>query len=307
MHAGWQGTKGVVWRGPRSTEPPPGAAALREDVQAELEQLESQLSHWRPASETSQFNSSETTLELEYSSEFVSLVNFGRRLAVATDGTYDITAGPLVNAWGFGPDGPRQREPTDEEIRELLRHVGWDKIEVQQQWQTLRKTHPQVQIDLGSLLQGLAVDRIAALLDEAGVGEYLVEVGGELRSKGTWTVGIVDPLAPDRMVRSLKLTDSALATSGVYRNATDGADAPIHHVVSPQTGRPVQGSWLSCSVIAPTCLEAEGWATALMTTADQDTLRIAEQEKIAAILIDPDGRQVRSAAVASYLRDDSPP
>jgi thiamine biosynthesis lipoprotein len=265
---------------------------MRDEIQAELDRIESRLSHWRPESETSQFNSSETTLELEYSSELVSLVEHGRLLGEATIGAYDITAGPLVEAWGYGPAGPHERDPTAEELEQLLAYVGWGKLEVQSQWQTLRKKHPLVQIDLGSLLQGYAVDRVAALLEKAEVSQYLIDVGGELRAGGTWTVGIVDPQNPNRTLRTVQLSDEALATSGVYRRAPGSGGGSNQHIISPRTGRPTETNWLSCSVIAPTCLEADGWATALMTTATDDTLVIAGRAGIVAILVDRTGKEM---------------
>ncbi len=276
----------------------PNAIEMRDEIQAELDRIERQLSHWRPESETTQFNSSETTLELEYSSELVSLVEHVRLLGEATAGAYDITAGPLIEAWGYGPAGPRRGDPTAEELQQLLAYVGWDKLQVQSQWQTLRKEHPLVQIDLGSLLQGYAVDRVASLLENAGVSQYLIDVGGELRAGGTWTVGILDPLNTKRTLRTVQLSDAALATSGVYRRAPVSGAGSTRHIISPRTGRATENNWLCCSVIAPTCLEADGWATALMATATDDTLVIANREGIDAILVDRAGKELQSASEA---------
>ncbi len=285
----------------------PDAQRLRDQLQAELERIESQLSHWRPTSETSQFNSSETTLEQEYSAELVSLIERARQLGEATGGAYDITAGPLVEAWGFGPNGPRDGEPTADELRLLMARIGWEKLEVRPPLKTLRKSHPLVQIDLGSLLQGYAVDRVAALLDEARVSQYLIDVGGELRSRGSWLVAIEDPTNPDRALRSVPLRDAALATSGVYRHTPGSADEGTRHIMSTRTGRPVESNWLSCSVIASTCLDADGWATALMATDEDLTMAIADREQLSAILVDRTGRQQLSAQAADLLAPTSQP
>jgi thiamine biosynthesis lipoprotein ApbE/Na+-translocating ferredoxin:NAD+ oxidoreductase RnfG subunit len=275
--------------------------ALKTAVATELEHVESSLSHWRPDSFTSQFNSSETTLAAEYPAELIALVARAQELSRLTSGRYDITVAPLVDAWGFGPSGEKARAPSDEEIRDLLAHTGYQKLAVDADAKTLRKSHPQLQIDLGSLLQGYAADCAATILDDAGVTEFLVEVGGELFARGSWQVAIEDPRDPHRPLRTLTLTDCGLATSGFYR-ATKLVDGnPIHHLISPQTGRPVAATAAISAVIASSAVDADAWATALLTIGLPEGLALADQQRLAALLLDVNHQPRLSARGASLF------
>jgi thiamine biosynthesis lipoprotein ApbE/Na+-translocating ferredoxin:NAD+ oxidoreductase RnfG subunit len=271
---------GTTWS-VKLRDAPTDLGTLRDDIATELERVESRFSHWRAESETSQFNSSSTTLELEHSAEFVALVEFAQRLSRATDGAFDITIGPLVNAWGYGPSGPREGEPSADEIARRLESTGFEKLHVDSVHRSLRKQHPELQIDLGALLQGYAVDRVAAILDAAGMTEYLIDVGGELRAQGAWTVAIEDPRNPARPLRTFVLRDAALATSGVYRRSMTG-QPQTRHILSPKSGRPIDAHWHLCAVVRPTCLEADGWATALLASQTQAHV-IANREGIATL------------------------
>jgi thiamine biosynthesis lipoprotein len=237
-------------------------------VAAELERIESTLSHWRPMSETSQLNASQTTLEIECSKELASLVSQARELSEATDGAFDITVGPLVDAWGYGPSGPKVNPPSDETIRKLLASTGWKKLEVDDSVPSLRKQDPEVQIDLGAMLQGYAVDRVHTLLAKHGLKEFLIEIGGELRAAGGWEVAL-DPSAGAWVTSTFTLRDRALSTSGVYRRGPKGEEK---HVISPRTGRPAETKWRAIAVVAPTCREADGWDTALLVAEDARSL-----------------------------------
>jgi NosR/NirI family nitrous oxide reductase transcriptional regulator len=276
---------GTTWsvklRGDLQVEP------LHAAISAELERIESSLSHWRPDSSTAQFNASETTLETEQPVELLQLIARAQALSELTQGRYDITVAPLVTVWGYGPAGEK-KTPTDEELAQLRERVGWEKLIVDLEAKTLRKKHPQLQIDLGSLLQGYAADRAKAILDEAGVTEYLINVGGELLARGSWQVGIEDPRNPQQMLRTFQLQDAALATSGLYRAEK--------HIISPQTGRPVVTPTTLCAVSALTAVEADALATALLTLGLPDAITLADQEKVAVLLFDPkEGVRANSA------------
>jgi thiamine biosynthesis lipoprotein len=153
-------------------------------------------------------------------------------------------------------------------IRKLLDSTGWQKLEVDESVPSLRKDDPSVQIDLGSLLQGYAVDRAYELLAKHGLKEFLVEVGGELRAAGAWDVAL-DPAAGAWTTPTVRLHDQALSTSGVYRRGPQGEEK---HVISPRTGRPAATAWRAVAVMAPTCREADGWDTALLVAGDGRTL-----------------------------------
>jgi thiamine biosynthesis lipoprotein ApbE len=256
------------------------AAALKTVIAAELERIESTLSHWRPDSHTSQFNTSETTLETEQPAELVELVARSQELSRLSGGAYDVTVAPLMDAWGYGPAGQRDNPPSVAELEDLLPRIGWEKLIADPSANTLRKLHPGVQIDLGSLLQGYAADRVAQVLRDAGVKEFLIDIGGELLAGGSWQVAIEDPHQPGRTLRTLMLSDQAVATSAVYRT---------RHLISPQTGRPIAAGAVLCAVVAPAAREADGWATALLAVGLPDALALADAQQLSALLVDQAG------------------
>jgi FAD:protein FMN transferase len=260
-------------------------APLQEAVAKELERIESTLSHWRADSSTAQFNASETTLETEQPEELLALVARAQEISRLTDGRYDITVAPLVDAWGYGPTGERAA-PADDELTQLRERIGWEKLIVDRQAKTLRKKHPQLHLDLGSLLQGYAADQVKLVLDQAGVQEYLIDVGGELLARGSWTVGIEDPRNPSQLLQSFILKDAALATSGLYRGKQDQPNQTVHHLISPHTGRPFSTTTLLCAVSAPTAVEADVWATALLTIGLPDGIALGDQQQLAVLFWD---------------------
>jgi NosR/NirI family nitrous oxide reductase transcriptional regulator len=260
-------------------------APLQAAVSEEMERIESSLSHWRETSATAQFNSSETTFETEQPEEFLQLVAKALDLSLRTDGRYDITVAPLVDAWGYGPSGQRPA-PTDEEVAQLRQRIGWDKVKVNLTEKTIRKTHPRLQIDLGSLLQGYAADCAAKKLTAAGVQEFLIDVGGELLAQGSWKVGIEDPRDTTKTLRTFVLKDAALATSGLYRASKDEAGERKHHLISPKLGKPVPTTTILCAVIAPTATEADMWGTALLAVGLPDGLALADRQQLAVLYFD---------------------
>jgi NosR/NirI family nitrous oxide reductase transcriptional regulator len=289
---------GTTWRIKLRGEPA-DRAALRGQIDSELERIESTLSHWRETSATSQFNASGTTVAMELPAELIELVDFAQRLSAASDGAFDLTLAPLADAWGYGPSGPRSAPPTDEELAALLQRIGWQRLQVDMEARTLRKRSPELQLDLGALLQGYAADRIANVLTAGDVPEFLIEVGGELRARGAWQVAIENPAGGERPLCKLWLRDAALATSGVYRSSAQ--DLP-GHILDAHTGRPVRAAWQLCAVIQPTCLAADGWATTLLASAERGPA-LAERENLAALFCDVQGNVTLTPAAAPLFRE----
>jgi thiamine biosynthesis lipoprotein ApbE/Na+-translocating ferredoxin:NAD+ oxidoreductase RnfG subunit len=263
--------------------------AMRGKLAAEVERIEAGLSHWRTDSATSRFNRSSSTAPQAVPKELVRLVEFSQRVSRASGGAYDITVAPLVSAWGYGPQGEAAAAPSEDALRALLPAVGWEKVEVGSDGASLRKGHPALSLDLGSVLQGYAVDQLAALLDAAGFTDYLVEVGGELRARGAWSVAIENPADASSPLARVELRDAALATSGLARARRKLSGAPLSHIVSPKTGRPVESGVELVSVRAPSCLEADGWATALIASGAEGARDMARREGLAFWLLDSAG------------------
>jgi hypothetical protein len=166
---------------------------LHSVLSEEIDRIEATLSHWSKTSATSRFNASNSTEEQEIPEELGALVAFAQRLHTASSGAYDLTVAPLVAAWGYGPPGTPDKAPSKAEIDALLASVGSDKLFLSTDRKHLRKSQPSLALDLGSILQGYAVDRCHALLKKAGCHDFLIEVGGELRAEKAWRVAIRKP------------------------------------------------------------------------------------------------------------------
>lgn len=235
-------------------------------LSAEAARIEKTLSHWHPGSATAQFNAAETTLAMEVPAELIRLVETAAQMSRATDGAFDITIAPLADALGFGPSGPRTGAPDDSVLTNLRAATGWQKLQADGAAGTLRKSNAALKIDLGAMLQGYAADRMGAILRDAGVHDFLVDVGGELLASGIWETGIEDPTRPDRVLRRVRLENAALATSGIYRR--DASGTRQRHILDARTGAPVANDVILTAVQADTALQADLLATALLIRPD---------------------------------------
>ena len=272
------------------------AELLKRELEAELNRVEFSLSHWRASSATTDFNQLESTQPFGITPELAELTELGLRLSRATDGGYDLTVAPLTSLWGYGPDGQRPT-PTPTQILAALKQVGWQKLTLDKANLTLAKQHEKLSLDLGSLLQGYAADRAAQILRREGLGEFLIEVGGEVLAAGTWRVGLEDPFQPRMTMETLVLTDRALSVSGLYRARKAAAGKPVSHIISPKTGEPVVPTLELAAVFDPSCALADGWSTALMSVGFEQAKLIAERENLEVILVTPDKQVWRRGKV----------
>jgi thiamine biosynthesis lipoprotein ApbE/Na+-translocating ferredoxin:NAD+ oxidoreductase RnfG subunit/polyferredoxin len=269
------------------------AEILKRELEAEINRVEFSLSHWRESSATADFNHLESTQPFGISQELAETVEFALKLSAASDGMYDITVAPLTNLWGYGPAG-KLPDPTVEQLKVALAKVGWQKLRLDKENLTLAKSHEGLNLDLGSVLQGFAADRAAAILRAQGQHDFLIEVGGEILAAGSWRVGIEDPFNPRLMLQTMLLTDRALSPSGLYRAKKLAAGKPVSHILSPKTGRPVEPTLEMAVVTHDSCFQADGWSTALMAAGFEQAKRIAQREKLDVILVTPDKKVWRS-------------
>ena len=253
------------------------------------------MSGWRPDSEVSRLNRAAGTVEV--SEPLATVVEEALAIHRASEGAFDITVGPLLPLFGFGPGGDPKAPGPDEAALEAVRSlVGQHAVEVirpEGEPPRVRKAEPGVALDLSAIAKGYAVDRIAEELRAAGHPEHLVEIGGEIRVAGEWTVGIEVPVpGPGRRVaRSFRVSDLALATSGGYRDFREAPAAPgatprlLTHILDPRLGRPVERPRGSVTVLAPTALEADAWATALFVLGPDAGLALADRLDLAALFL----------------------
>ena len=290
-------TMGTAWSlvavAPRGSRP-----ALQALVQASLDGVDGRMSTWKPDSELSRLVAHAGTDAVPASPELREVLRLAREVSEASAGAFDVTVGPLVDAWGFGPDG-RRGEPDDETLDQLTRRVGYRHLEVDDAVGSVRKRIPDLSVDLSAIAKGWGADQAAAALRQAGYRDFLLEVGGEVVAAGqrvdgaAWCVGVERP-DPDRRAvhTAVGLRDLALATSGDYRNFFEAGDGRRRsHTIDPRTGRPVAHGLASVSVVSERCAHADAWATALTVLGPKAGVAVAERLQLAARFVtrDADG------------------
>jgi thiamine biosynthesis lipoprotein len=259
---------------------------LASQIESELAEISRQMSTWNPESEISQFNNSTNTEPSPCSVGFASVVKRALELSKSTAGAFDPTLQPLLNLWGFGSEGEERKVPSDIEISNIKSATGWRKIEVSDS-SHLQKSDPELSLALGAIAKGYGVDALGRLLKEAGYENWFVEIGGEVLVKGfnpagiPWRIGIQYPTTnpmDTRLQGVLNLRHGAVATSGDYHNYLEEDGMIYSHILDPRSGRAVLSTTASVTVIAPTCMDADGMATALFVMGPDEGLAWVEQQ-----------------------------
>lgn len=241
---------------------------LKNDIEAELKKVDNSLSPFNKASVITRIN--ENT-DLTADSLFTEVFLLAKQISQETHGAFDITVAPLVNAWGFGFKNAAQVDSAL--IDSLTQFVGIDKVNLVNG--KIVKKDPRLMLDCSAIAKGYGVDRVARLLDNKGVRNYMIDIGGELVMKGenpkmeTWSIGVNKPIDDSLSVNQeiqtvLKLTNVGLATSGNYRNFYYKGGKKYAHTIDPRTGYPIQHNILSATVVAPNCATADAYATSFM-------------------------------------------
>ncbi len=257
-----------------------------------LESIDAKLSTYKETSELSLFNASDSIDWIKVSAELCLVVERALDVGIRTGGAFDVTVGPLVNLWGFGPGDDVTEPPPADLITMARRNVGLDKLQADCDVPALRKTAAEVYVDLSGFAKGYAVDQVAGLSAAHELTDFLVEIGGELRMRGhnskgaPWSIAVEEPNPGSRKVESVvQLTDAAMATSGDYRNFFTFGGKQYSHTIDPATGWPVEHSAASVTVVAETAAEADALATALLVLGPEEGLEYATSEGIAAYFL----------------------
>ena len=240
-------------------------------IRSSLTRINQLMSTWDPDSELSRFNRSTSLAPFALSPETFEVFRWSIDVGALTGGALDVTIGPLVDAWGFGPSGPRQTLPTNDEIARLREAMGPDKIELNPATMTVRKTKPDVQCDLSSVVPGYAADRLSRELTDRGFTDFLVDVGGEVLARGRnqagtpWQVAIERPERHGETIqRVVPISDLAITTAGDYQKYREVDGQRVTHILDPRTGRPLTHRLASVTVIDPLAVRADAFDTALM-------------------------------------------
>ena len=255
---------------------------LQEQVDSTLQRINQLMSTYIPESDVSRFNSSDSTDFISVDSETARVVSRATQISEQTNGAFDITVGPAVNLWNFGPDKSSPNSlPSDDLIEQASKIIGFQKLEVRADPPAIRKSEPKLEIDLSAIAKGYAVDMVAKTLDDAGSKQFMIEVGGEIFVRGEragggpWQIGVEEPdakksanrpeLGAKREVyRIASITDRALATSGDYRSFFEFEGKRFSHTIDPKTCRPVDHGLATACIIAKDCMTADALATAVM-------------------------------------------
>lgn len=252
---------------------------LREEVEKILQDFDMSLSLYKDSSILSKINRNDEAIPDKY---FTEVFKRSAEISQLTDGAFDVTVGPLVKAWGFGPDEHKNVSPS--KIDSLLKLVGMGKVELKDG--SILKTDPRISLDFNAIAQGYSVDVVSAYLDEKGIDSYLVEIGGEVRVKGDkggafWRIGIDRPvdnnISPGSDLEAIiEIKDRSLATSGNYRKFYVENGIKYSHTIDPKTGYPAKNKLLSATILAPDCATADGIATACMVMGKEKSIEFLD-------------------------------
>ncbi len=279
-------------------------------IQAELDGINQKMSTYKPDSELSLFNKMPAGSFAEVSSDTFLVLQKSLDVWRRSQGAFDVTVGPLVNLWGFGPEGRPNHVPDQEAQREAWKRVGSDALALYPDNYKIQKLKD-VYVDLSAIAKGYGVDKVAQSLEEMGIQRYLVEVGGEIRVGHSkvegqpWRVAVEKPVPQLREVQQvIDVTDIAVATSGDYRNYFEEGGIRYSHTIDPRTGMPIQHKLVSATVLASNCADADAWATAMMVLGPEQGIAVANAQNLAVFMLvktDKGLEALQSRAFGMYL------
>lgn len=291
-------TMGTFWRVSVVDVDAQRAKNLQQKIQTQLDADDQLMSTWKNDSALMRFNHSTSTAPWPVSEAMADIVSLSLRVGDKTEGAMDITIGPLVNLWGFGPDKQPVKTPEPSQIAAAKARTGLAHLTVINRAgeQFLQKDLPDLFVDLSTVGEGYAADHLARLMEQEGIARYLVSVGGALASRGLnaqgqpWRVAVQKPTDRENVAQAVvDINGHGISTSGSYRNYYELDGKRISHIIDPRTGRPIQHSLVSVTVIAPTALEADTWDTGLMVLGSEKAKEVVQREGLAVMMIVKEG------------------
>ena len=269
---------------------------LQPELEARMKEVDNALSMFNKESIISKVNNNQP---VELNEMFVEVFQQAQKISEDTNGAFDITVAPLVNAWGFG--FKNEQMPDKHAVDSLMAIVGYQKVSYD--GKHIIKRDPRITLDCSAIAKGYGVDVVAQLLEEKGIDNYMVEIGGEVVTHGIsekrvpWKIGVTkptdDPLQEGNELQTvLNLTDKAMATSGNYRNFYYKGKRKYAHTIDPKTGYPVQHSILSATVLTNRCMRADAYATAFMVMGFEGAKKVLERnpDLMAYLIYDDHGK-----------------
>lgn len=284
-------TMGTTWSVRLAAAPTePSVPQLRAEIEALLEQVNDEMSTWREDSDISRFNRLPAGEAMVVPESFAFVLEMALQVAELTDGAYDPTVGPLVNLWGFGPPQRHDRAPEPEAVAEALARVGFQRLEFDSEQRRLVQPGG-LFLDFSSIAKGWGVDVLADHLLARRIDNFLIDIGGDIRSQGQrldgpWRIAIERPSPVTREIHQIiEPGTAAVVTSGTYRQFFESDGQRFSHTIDPRSGYPVDHHAVSITVIADNATWADAWATALGVPEPEQAYRIAVKNDIAALWI----------------------
>ena len=286
---------------------------VKKEIDHLLIEVNRQMNTYQKDSEISLFNNQKRIKKITISKDFFNVLDYSLKIAKETKGAFDPTIGPLVNLWGFGPNGKR-KVPSKQNVLITRQWVGYQQLKIFPKTKQIRKMNIHLSLDLSATAKGFAVDKIAHYLELNDVKNYLVEIGGEIRTSGRknkalWLVAIEVPNfeTNDRSYdKILKLNNQSIATSGSYRNFFLSDGNLFSHGIDQKTGQPIHHNLISVTVIFNSknnqwsCLNADAWATAFMIMGFKKAYALAEKKGIKAYFIFKKDSQLLSKGTSNF-------
>lgn len=290
----------IAWVSSASKDPsqaaPISAEQLQELVDTRLVLINKSMSTYDPSSEISRLNQNKIAPNasgwIAVSAEFADVLGISLDVWHKSQGAFDISVGPLVNLWGFGPDARPTKTPSDEQISAAKARMGTDHIEFDSAHKQLRLSR-NLYLDMSAVAKGWATDDIAKLLEQQGIESYMVEIGGEIRTNGSkpesqpWRIAIERPqFFNDRNVALIiEPGNRGVATSGSYRNYYEDNGVRYSHTIDPANGYPVAHKLASVTVVHKSTGYADAWATAITVLGPEQGLALAEKYELAVFML----------------------
>ena len=269
------------------------ANALEEGFLAELNDVDQAMSTYRDDAELVVFNDAPLNEWQPLSNELIEVLAISHSVSEASNGAFDITVGDVVNLWSFGPEARPEEVPSDAELSERMATIGYDAVEIDTQLMQARRSRD-VFADLSGVAKGHGTDRVGAYLDQQGIENYLVNIGGELIARGyrdleeqsPWRVGIEVPHngVPEAQ-HVIPLENMSVATSGDYRNYFEVDGERFSHTIDPRTGRPVKHQLASVSVFHPSNAWADAWSTAISVAGSEEGMQMAIENNLNVLML----------------------
>lgn len=283
------------------------ANELQAGVDALLEDINNAMSTWRQESELSRLNQTRHTGWLPLSPALHQVLTAAAVVSGQTGGAFDVTVGPVVNLWGFGPQARVPVPPPADALAEARARVGYHQLNLVDRPPRVRKTRPDLYIDLSAIAKGYAVDRVAAWLADQGHTDFMVEIGGEIVVRGhgeagrPWQIGVAWPVQNSPAVeRVLSLSDRALATSGDYQRYFEFEGKRYTHEIDPVTGRTIEHALAAVTVLHASCMYADAYATGLLVLGPTRGPALARDLGLTALFLIADGASFRAVTTGEF-------